>query len=321
MPARIAIIGAGNLGARHLQSLARLDADVVVDVVDPSQVARTRSIDLLREVGGLRRGSLNVVDDVRQIAKAPDLAIVATNSVERPQIVSALVQAGTPTMILEKVLFTNLQAYDDVETMLAEAGTKAWVNCGSRFSPRAVDLVGMLGVKPLDYKVEGAGWGLGCNVIHHLDEFALLTGCNDVALSADGLDDGIIPSKRAGYIEFTGTLKGLSADGSRFSASCEPGVFSGREVTINANGVSVKISQMRQTLTISDSKGTRTEPYPIPLQSEVTAQHVMDILAGRQPALPDYATAARLHRAMLTAFLAHLRRSAGNPAIDECPIT
>jgi hypothetical protein len=321
MRARIAVVGVGNLGARHLQSLARLEADLIVDVVDPSQAARDRSVDLLAEAGGLRRGHVNSVASLERLSGTPDLAIVATNSAERLRVIGALVEAGTPKMILEKVLFTRLQEYDAAASLFAKFDTQVWVNCGRRFAPRMNDLLAMVGRKPLHYRVDGAGWGLACNVVHHLDEFALLAGCDDIALSGDELDSGIIPSKRPGYIEFTGTLSGRTAAGSNFSANCAVGDFTGRRVTIEAEDLQLTISQSDQTLTISDAQGVRTVPFAIPLQSEITAQHVADILEGKRPALPDYSTAARLHRPMLNVFLGHLRRCTGNSALDECPIT
>jgi len=249
------------------------------------------------------------------------LAIVATNSAERLPIVTSLVKAGTRRLILEKVLFTRLEDYEVAEDMFIRTGASVWVNCGRRFSPRARYVAQMLDGKTFDYSVQGAGWGLGCNVVHHLDEFAMLAGCDDIVLSGEALDRETIPSKRAGYIEFTGTLSGASANGCSFSAYCAPGQFSGRDVTIATEGLSLRISQVDQTLAIANGKDVRTEPFPIPLQSDATARHVMDIMEGRQPALPDYARAARLHRSMLGAFLSHLRAIAGNPEIDECPIT
>jgi predicted dehydrogenase len=321
MLARIAIVGVGNLGARHLQSLAQVDSELAVDIVDPSEASRDRGLEILAQSGGLRNGVVRGFSDVDQLPASPDLAIVATNSIQRPKAVETLVRAGTQRMVLEKVLFTRLRDYEDANALFSRSGIRAWVNCGRRFSPRAMDVASMLKGKPFVYKVEGAGWGLGCNVIHHIDEFASLAGSDDVSLSEDRLDREIVPSKRSGYIEFTGTLTGKGANGCRFSAHCSPGEFSGREVGIATDDLSLNISQTKQTLTVSDRSGTRTEPFPIPLQSEVTARHVTDILEGREPALPSYASAARLHRAMLTAFLSHLRRVSGNPDIDECPIT
>jgi predicted dehydrogenase len=321
MRVRIAVVGVGNLGARHLQSLARLDADFVVDVVDPSQAARDRGVDLFAEAGGLKRGHVNAVASLERLSGTPDLAIVATNSAERPRVIRALVEAGTPNMILEKVLFTRLEEYDAAASLFAMSGTRAWVNCGRRFAPRTDELLAMVHGKPFNYRVDGAGWGLACNVIHHLDEFAFLTGCDDVVLSGDELDSGAIPSKRRGYIEFTGTLSGRTANGSNFSASCVAGDFSGRRVTIEAEDLELTISQFDQTLRVSNGQGVRTVPFPIPLQSEVTARHVTDILDGKQPSLPDYSTAARLHRLMLDIFISHLRRCTGNSTLDECPVT
>lgn len=324
MTARVAIIGAGGFGARHLQALARIERPLVVDVVDPSAAARTRAAGLLDEAGGLRRGTCTMHAELGLLAVVPDLAIVATASWERAAAVRALTVAGVRRLILEKVLFPNLPDYDAIADLLDAHDVKAWVNCTRRSYPRAGELARLLRHRPIQYRVSGAGWGLASNVIHHLDEFAMLCGHTDLGMSASDLAPGWQPAKRPGYVEFFGTLTARSPDGSRFSATCSDGqeVIPGdRSIEIVAGDTAVSMRQAATSMIVVEDGRARSEPYPTALQSEATAVHVETILDGGVPTLPDYATAARLHRPMLSAFLEHLRRAAGNPALTECPIT
>jgi hypothetical protein len=320
MTTQIAIVGAGALGARHLQALARLDRPLSVDLIDPAVEARTRARTLLDQVGGLKNGAVRDHADLTTLSAAPDLAIVATNARERMPVVAALLVAGVGRLVLEKVLFTRPADYDDIDARVARSGAKVWVNCVRRSYGRAADLLRLVGGKPFDYRVEGAGWGLGCNVIHHLDEYDMLSGSAALTLSGEKLAPGTVAAKRAGYVEFFGALKGKSSAG-RFSAVCTDGAPGDRLVTIETDARTVVISQNEQTMTVTEDGVTRAQPYPIPLQSESTADHVAAILEGRAPALPDYATASRLHRAMIGVFLDHMRRIHNDPTIDECPVT
>jgi predicted dehydrogenase len=320
MAARIAIVGAGAIGARHLQGLARLDRPLEVDIVDPSEVVRTRALDLLAKAGGLKAGNVRCHARVATLP-SPDVAVVATNARERSGVIAELLEIGTRRFVLEKVLFTRLSDYDWVERLLIESRAIAYVNCPRRAYPGAKLLMQMINGRPFSYHVEGQGWGLACNVIHHLDELAMLSGSADIQLAGDALLPGTVPAKREGYIEFVGTLTGSIGEQCTLSATCKMGAPTDRIVTIACDGVELCISQLEQTLSISDGVSRQREPYPIPLQSELTALHVEAILDGREPTLPDYATAARLHRSMLRTFLDHLRRTSGDASINECPIT
>jgi hypothetical protein len=317
---RIAIVGAGAIGVRHLQGLAALSRPLDVHVVDPSEKSWARAAALLLEAGGLKVGKVRYHADPSDIPIV-DLAIVATNARERAGIVSDLVQRGVRCFILEKVLFPRLAEYDHIESLFAQNKVSAWVNCVRRAYPRANLLLDLIGGRPFTYSVDGQGWGLACNVIHHLDEVAMLSGASDIHLENEGLAPQTISAKRPGYIEFLGNLGGTVGKNSRFSATCLSGAPADRIVTIACNALQLRISQTGQTLSIKNDMGERIESFPIPLQSEATADHVTHILDGRAPALPNYSTAAKLHRVMIGTFLDHLRQTTGNPDLDECPIT
>jgi hypothetical protein len=320
MTARIAIVGVGAIGARHLQGLARLDRPLEVDIVDPSESARNRAVALLAEVGGLTAGNVNCHASASKLV-CPDVAVIATNARERARAIADLLEIGARCFVLEKVLFTRLSDYDWIESLFAETRATAWVNCPRRAYPGIKTLQQMINGRRFSYQVEGQGWGLGCNVIHHLDELAVLSGSSEIRLVGEALLPEMVAAKRAGYIEFLGTLTGSIGEHCTLSVTCRAGIPGDRIVTIACDGFELRISQLEQLLSIYEGTSCRREPYPIPLQSELTALHVAALLDGKRPLLPDYVTAARLHRSMLQTFLDHLRRTSGDASIDECPIT
>jgi Oxidoreductase family, NAD-binding Rossmann fold len=319
---RVVLVGAGNIGARHAQAMARVSAPIDLDIVDLQPQARRRAQSLLAESGGLNAGAVREFERLDDIDDAPDLAIIATNSRERPAAVRAAVARGARSLILEKVLFTRLSDYDAIDPLLADGGVSAWVNCVNGTFPCSDRLAEFVDGSPFHYCVEGTGWSLGCNLIHFLDEFSSLSGRKEIKLSTAELDPIMAPAKRSGYVEFFGRISGETETGAKFAAICQDGAEADRTwtVTIDTGGGSLTVSS-RQMLTIKDANGVRTEPYPIPLLSETSASHVDAILAGKAPRLPDYASASRLHRTMLSALLIHIRRVQGDETIDECPVT
>ena len=320
MVARISIVGAGSIGSRHLQALARLTRPLAVEVADPLVAARAKAAAALAEVGGLKNGQVRFVADVSEFAAVPDVAIVATNARERRCAIEALVEYGTRRLILEKVLFTKVADYDAIESLLTRSAVEAWVNCGRRMFPFADRLNALVDGRPVRYRVEGAGWGLGCNLIHFLDELSVLSGRLDLTYAMAGIS-GIVPAKREGYIEFVGSLDVVAGDGSSLSAVSRDGTPGARLISIEAGDVQVEMSEARRLITVRHRSAEQTEPYDIPLQSGVTHRLIEAILDDAPPLLPNFSYAARLHRPMIAAFLDRLRKINGNDLIGECPIT
>lgn len=317
---RVLLVGAGAIGGRHAQAMARVKTPIDFEIVDPVAEARQRAIILLNSGGGLPHGSVTEYPSLDDVAAAPDLAIIATNSRERPGAIKALLALGARSMILEKVLFTRLSDHEEVDRLLENSGTPAWVNCPRNAYPRASRLRELIGSQPFDYRVEGMDWGLACNLVHHLDEFSSLAGESDVRLSGAGLDETISPSKRPGYVEFFGKISGETSGQSQFTAISHQGSAGPRTVVIDQGDRRITVSP-DQTLIVEDAGGMRTEPYPMQPQSQMTAFYVDAILNGKDPHIPGYAGASQLHRTMLSVFLAHIRRIRGDDTIDECPVT
>src|SRR4051812_28324411 len=95
------VIGVGNLGFRHLESLYKSDLPLSLHAVDPSQAARDRASGLS---GGTKK--VTAVATVAELPTKIDLAIVATNSDVRLAMTQQLLKrAKVRFLVLEKVLF------------------------------------------------------------------------------------------------------------------------------------------------------------------------------------------------------------------------
>lgn len=77
----IALIGAGQLGSRHLQALANIDIPVILQVVDPSMdslnVARERYLEVPNNDN---INSIDFLTDIDALNANLDLCIIATNA-------------------------------------------------------------------------------------------------------------------------------------------------------------------------------------------------------------------------------------------------
>ena len=319
---RIAIIGAGQLGSRHLQALKAIDTPLDIHVVEPSasssQVARER----YEAIPGAAAHTIHF-HAISESVGPLDAAIVATNSNVRRAVVEKLLDnGGARVLVLEKLLFTQREDFSAVEGRLAGAGAQAWVNCPMRVMPPYERIRESLGGGPIHYRVTGSQYGLVTNAIHYLDHVVHLTGCEEFVVDTSGLDKAPIASKRPGFLELTGTLLARFADGSR----CE--------VTSLAGGtlpVVVEISNDRHRFIVRESEGKlwqssqdskwawEEREAAIPFQSQMTTGVVRELIATGKCSLTPYAVSARTHLSLLEPLLAFVRGT--DPKVTGYPFT
>ena len=320
----IAIIGSGQLGSRHLQSLSKSDYNIYV--IDPSEESLVIAKSRFDEVNNEFKGSISYLSQISELPNHIDVCIIATNSKVRSIVIETLLKNNRVTyLILEKVLFTTLTEYDSVGVLLEATGTTAWVNCPRRLYPVFNRIREEIQGHRIQMQVVGNNWGLGCNGIHIVDLFAFLTRNSEVTLLTDHLDPTIHESKRSGYIEFTGTMLGLNIKGDTISITSNQADFiSPILFTITSPKVHYVIQQGDvldiSTARVSNNwKWEKTEET-IQFQSMLTGRLVKDLLETGTCKLTTYAESVDMHKT----FLRSLMDFAGkieNKIIESCPIT
>jgi predicted dehydrogenase len=315
----IALIGAGQLGSRHLQALALLDKTARITVVDPNEASLATAKERFAQVKQAKVEA-GFTQNFGDIPKSLDGAVVATGANVRRKAIEALLrQSKVKVALLEKVLFQRVEDYAAVGALLENSGTRAWVNCAQRLWPFFSELrPRTLGKSNLQVSATGAQWGLGCNAIHNIDLLPFLTGDADCRVES-GLDAGNIPSKRPGFIEFTGTLYAFGARGNRVIQSSyrdgsAPFAFEVQGEDFHAlwrvaDGV-MKIAEA------ASGWQWQERPCQAPYQSQLTHRVLAEMLDHGRSDLPSYAESAALHLSMLDIFLRHL-----GPGAQSCAIT
>ncbi len=322
----IAIVGAGNLGSRHLQALALSKIPLSIEVFDPSEeslkIAKKRweempANPLIQQVSFFK--------DISKLALGVDVAIVATSSGPRRMVIEELVkQRQIKYLVLEKVLFQRIKDYDAIQALLDQYGIKAWVNCvrrNTRFYQCLAEI--MQRDSRIDMTVAGGDWALGCNSIHMLDIYALISKQNRFEADIEFLDEGWVDSKRKGYIEFTGTLQIKSAKGTLELRS-----------DLKGNRPSVCVIQTERFCCMVYEKekiaqllhktennwAWETISIDIRNQSEITQEIVQSLVGHGDCLLTPYAESAVLHKVLLKGFLKHVNRFS-EKATEVCAIT
>ncbi|MXN65580.1 hypothetical protein GR183_11765 [Stappia sp. GBMRC 2046] len=318
---KVALIGCGNIGRRHLQALAAANRPMQIFIQEPDLDARDAAVELIT---GVRRLEFEFMNSAREVSEASDgsldLAIIATGANVRKVALAQLLDSVRPrTVLLEKVLLTSERDLQEVGHILSDLGVNAYVNCGRRGFPGYRQLKSELfGMKCTSFSVKGAGWGLCSNAVHFIDLAEYLFEEELTALSGKALDFGSFPAKRPGCIEISGRLTGKLESGGMISLECLSGQFQPIFIEVACGNLVWIIDEAnREIKTLADGEVVRSRPFESRNVSEMSHLYV-ELLEGRS-VLPDYNTSARQHGFLLRVIKAHLNLPEGEST--HCPIS
>ncbi len=213
----IALVGAGNIGSRHLQALANVDTPLQIYVIDPNKDSLSLADERFRQIDNSDVHNVIFGENIDIIPKAVDMAIIATSSGPRLNIITEfLSKTECKKMVLEKFLFNREEDFYRAREVLKKYNVSVWVNTTYRAIPFYKKLAEHLSdARYLNMLVTGGKWGLACNGIHYLDLYnMLLADSEELEARNSGLDNVIYKSKRDGYIEFNGTVSFVGSKGS-----------------------------------------------------------------------------------------------------------
>lgn len=318
----VAVIGAGQIGLRHLEALRGLDRVVALEIADPRPEALNAAVKVVE--GAHRIVPVNCHPDLSGLPPELDLAIIATTAEVRFAVLAELLsRVKLKNLILEKVLFQKLSHYDRAAALLAENRVQAWVNCPWRTAACFRDLPALFAGSPLNYYACATHLGLGCNSIHHLDLYAFISGRYDLTLKAGLLDDSVIESKRPGFCELTGTLTGQGEDGGTIRISSYTRGAMPLQIAVFSAEARIILWSTAQTAWCATAKSGwlwRDYPCPLPRQSEVTGPVIRQIFDTGTCNLPTFEQSAALHRPLILT-LAQKFGDIKNGEDPLCPIT
>ena len=315
----IVISGCGNIGSRLLQSVSNIDdADIgTLDIygVDPFQSSLDLSTERFHQEnkGG---HALHMSTKAAHLPTEADLLIVSVDAANRlAALTSVLAHCKPKAIILEKILFNKFEEFNTVQAILDDLDVPCWVNCSRNIWPGYQALKETLGGKAVtSYTVSGSDWGLGCNAIHFVAALEYIADEAVTSLAMDSDTAAIRESKRAGYKEVTGTLRGTTVSGGTISLSSLP---------VEGQPISVNVQAGKDSYTIAEGKtislnGGKETPFSMLYTSQLTAPLVEILKHGRSD-LPSYIDSVHQHRIMFKA-LNDVFYGAGNSEI-QCPVT
>jgi len=319
------IIGAGQLGSRHLQGLLKAEYDQTIYVLDPSP----DSLDLSHIRAGeiSNKHQVRYVLDWNELPHVFDLVIIATGAhVRRNITVQLLENYKVSYIVFEKVLFQDIESYNIVEGLLDKTGTKAWVNHPRRMWKHFQEIKETIASnsESVAICIHGGNWGLACNALHYIDLCVFLSGSSLKELDMEWVENEILESKRLNCIELVGTIKGQLQNRGTFTITSFPGEIGDVTVSISTETMRWIIQEGRAEKIITISKKNNFEPestiYKTLFQSSLSNRIFEELVRTGDCELTKYAESMDTHVKFIDVTLDKYNKIAGiNSKI--CPIT
>ena len=319
------MIGAGQLGSRYLQGLAKSNLDIAIEVVEPFEQSRSVAKERYEEMEENSNIShIDFFESIDSLSNGLDVVIVSTNADVRAKVVKELLSKKSVSyLVLEKVLFQTLDEYREIEKLLQDTDTKCWVNHPRRMYPFYKNLKDEFeNAEQVNYVVQGGAWGMGCNSLHFLDHLAFLTGSLDLKINDELLYPHVYEAKRSGFVEFNGVLNGVLGNNT-FSLYCAE-TYVPTTITITTDTLTMCIDESNGYVRVSresnDWKWEEIDEKIVYFQSELSHILVEQLLENGDCDLPTYGEAMNLHIPFIEVLLVHLGTIKGK-TFDLCPIT
>ena len=132
----IAVIGAGQLGSRHLQGLANSSKQFNIYLVDTSEKALAIAQQRFEEVSNSDNSSVFYHQNISALPEKINVSIVATTANVRRMVVEELLaKCSIKYLIFEKVVFQKSEDFLPILKLLRAKEVIAWVNCARRSYP------------------------------------------------------------------------------------------------------------------------------------------------------------------------------------------
>nr|WP_314839270.1 Gfo/Idh/MocA family oxidoreductase [uncultured Flavobacterium sp.] len=310
----VLVIGFGNMGCRHAQSLLNRKKEDNIYVLEPNK----EIIEINKSKIGDKENRIVFIDRIDDLPFQIDFAIVATSAYPRFEIVKRLLDIGIKKFLLEKVVFQSENQFDIVIKMLNDFDAVAYCNFVNRYFPNYQTIKKeMLKSMPFKMIVSGADFGLGCNALHYVDLFEFLSNEFSYVKSSNLF---LLNSKnRRGdmYKEVSGQLSWGTLNGNNLLINADVKKTGGVEIIITqGDSIHILNEESLKHIMCSSVISLKSNDFIIKYTSELTNVIVNDVLEGNI-ILPTVQETKNCH----TEYFTILNKVFGLSNNDLCPIT
>ena len=314
---KLILIGAGQIGSRHLQSLSKIDREAQIYVFDKNLIALERARERYEQIpqSNLIK-SIDYSIDINEFAGDADVAVVATNADVRLEVIETLLhRVQVRYLILEKVVCQSVEDLRRLSELLRKNQTKAWVNFSRRMMPFFRDIKKNIEENEKVYiYLEEGDLGLIQSSIHYLDLLLYFSDEKELLLDGSGVDSHVQRSKRDGYVELTGVLRGRTERGSELTVVDYRGSKASDVIHIFGGSSRYMFSETLRKAYRAQAENNWEwieQSFSIPFQSDLTHRAIEQILDTSECDLPTLEESLCVHETLLNLICLHLEKDTG----------
>jgi len=318
---KVAIIGCGNIGYRHLQGLAQSVNNLKIFVVDPDEdiLSTLLKSNFLNEA--FRQNKINFLKDISDLPSKVNIVIVATTSNVRYKLTEQLLKKiDIEHLILEKIVFQSTEDFLKTEMILKSVNTKVWINFIRRKFKFYQKLKKEIGNNKISIYFNSNDWGLACNGIHYIDLLSFITNKYSLRFNTTELDKKIYPSKRKGFSEFKGKLVVSTDRGDTLTLIDEVSAQKNNPLIISYLDCRYDIYEDLNQLYFMENGTNKEISIEFPYISELTGKIVDEIIKTNNSILTPFDQTMKFHIPMIESFNNHISITSGENIL-RCPIT
>lgn len=307
---KVVVIGCGQLGSRHAESLAKHPKVTDIVLVDPSNSSLELALERINGTG--YGGTVRALGTPDLVEGDFRLAVISTSSRDRLSALTSFLENATADhFLLEKLLASDLGSLDELSRVCTKTSSSFWVNCPMPFFTHYESIekeMSQLNIKgPIKYSVRGGNYGLVTNFIHYLDHFYSLAGSTIAKVVVDSKAH-VIPSKRIGYSELLGKISASTENGDELDVEfLEDRTSEVLEIEIQKGDFCWTVDELNLTTTKHSLDGiSSSEAILTPRQSDLTHLSLLSLDLGHKPDWATLEESAELHRKLLEGLNNHL---------------
>jgi len=274
---RILIVGFGAMGCRHAQSFLDKKKDYEVHILEPSDENIKQNIKRINA----EKSDFIWYKDIDNVPVL-DIAIVATSSYPRFEIVKNLTMMGYKKFLLEKIVFQSEKQFITIIRMINESDSVAYCNFVNRYFVAYNDIKKQLkqSTKQININVLGGAFelGLGCNAIHYIDILQYLTNNDEIELTKFDLSLLEGDNRRGSiYKEFYGMIELANKGGDTITLNSELELQQDITISISQGEKTFLLNEGTGKLFISDKSASSITDFIIIPSSKLTHDIIEDI--------------------------------------------
>jgi len=299
MTYNLLIIGLGNIGLRHLQSISKINHKFKIFLYDTNIERSTykKKIEKYKNVN--HRIIFSKFEKLNQ--EYFDVIFICTTAHKRYELLDKIVKTVSfKFMIIEKLLEQNASKLSKIKRIFKN-NNNIFVNTPRRTMAVYKNINKLINNKLIYVEITGGNWGLACNFIHYADLIYYWTNKKIKDVHTNHLNKKWHNSKRKDYFEIYGEIKIVFKDNINLTLKCNNSNKERIMKIINGND---KIQYNEKTgIILLNNKIYNNKK--INLQSCMTKKIVTNLLFKQTSELPKLNESIDLHMEVINKLKKH----------------